>query len=285
MDKTEFFLKLEGELQRQILEPVQIRQHKIRKNNGKTVLCLTILAKGQKASPAIPLEPYFQRWRQGCPLECLAEEVLEAWRQALGFSGWEGEDFFCYERVKDRIFQMVISREQNREILEEQPWRPFLDLAVVCYCRLDPRMTPEALVRIDRRHLERWGIGEEELFRQAKENGRRFMPGRLYSMREILGFQDGEIPLYVLTNEQRYLGAEAITDEMALKKTGERLNSDFFVLPSSIHECLILPMSGQFSREMLRKLVQEVNLTQVEEEEVLSDQVYVYKREQGVLSL
>lgn len=69
------------------------------------------------------------------------------------------------------------------------------------------------------------------------------------------------------------------------EKTGERLNSDFFVLPSSIHECLILPMSGQFSREMLRKLVQEVNLTQVEEEEVLSDQVYVYKREQGVLSL
>ena len=69
-------------------------------------------------------------------------------------------------------------------------------------------MTPGALVRIDRRHLERWGIGEEELFRQAKENGTlRFMPGRLYSMREILGFQDGEIPLYVLTNEQRYLGA------------------------------------------------------------------------------
>ena len=115
-------------------------QHKIRKNNGKTVLCLTILAKGQKASPAIPLEPYFQRWRQGCPLECLAEEVLEAWRQALGFSGWEGEDFFCYERVKDRSFRIVISRERT-EILEEQPWRPFLDLAVVCYCRLDPNDT------------------------------------------------------------------------------------------------------------------------------------------------
>ena len=81
------------------------------------MLCLTILARGQKASPAIPLDPYFQRWRQGCPLERLAEEVFEAGRQALGFSGWEGEDFFCYERVKDRIFQMVISREQNREIL------------------------------------------------------------------------------------------------------------------------------------------------------------------------
>ena len=55
---------------------------------------------------------------------------------------------------------------------------------------------------------------------------------------------------------------------------GELLGNDFFILPSSIHQMLILPDDGQVDAEMLRDMVKEVNATQVAPAERLTNDVY-----------
>lgn len=285
MNKMEFLVQLEEELCRQALEPVSVRRQRVGRNNGQETLCLSLLPRGRRVSPAIPVEGYYRKWREGSSARELAEEFLAEWRRADREQGLEDLAFGDYGKVKRGIYLMAVSRERNRWALENQPWKPFLDLALVCYYRVDQRLIPEAMVRIEKSHLKLWGVTEEELFCQAEENGNRDLRPKLYSMGELLGAGEGEPALYVLTNENRYLGAGAIADQRLMEKVGRQLKSDFYVLPSSIHECLILPDYGKFSREALQDLVREVNETQVDSAEVLSDEVYLYSRSAGRLTM
>ena len=68
-------------------------------------------------------------------------------------------------------------------------------------------------------------------------------------------------------------GASLLLQEDIRKQIGECLGSDYFVLPSSIHEVLILPDNGMLEVPELNAMVKEVNETQVERQEQLSDKV------------
>ena len=80
--------------------------------------------------------------------------------------------------------------------------------------------------------------------------------------------------MYVLSNEQRAFGAAYMLDEQVLEQIRQELDCAFYVLPSSVHECMILPDCVGISPAELKALVEEVNRTQVEPEEVLTDSVY-----------
>ncbi len=82
-----------------------------------------------------------------------------------------------------------------------------------------------------------------------------------------------ENPMFCLTNKAKMNGASLLLQEDIRKQIGECLGSDYFVIPSSIHEVLILPDNGIFQVPELNAMVQEVNETQVERQEQLSDKV------------
>ena len=91
-------------------------------------------------------------------------------------------------------------------------------------------------------------------------------------------------PFFVLTNEQRLNGASVLFYPEVQEKVSEWMKGDYFVLPSTIHETLILPDDGQFHFEELRAMIQEVNQTPVRRpEEVLTNQIYSYDKERGCL--
>ena len=91
--------------------------------------------------------------------------------------------------------------------------------------------------------------------------------------------------MYVCSNSQKVNGAGVILYKDLLKQFAEKTGSDFYILPSSIHETLLVPVSDQMEVEALRSMVREVNATQVAPEEVLSDNVYIYRREDDKISL
>lgn len=80
-------------------------------------------------------------------------------------------------------------------------------------------------------------------------------------------------PMFCMTNERKMNGASLILHEDIRKQIGEFMKGDFYILPSSIHEILILPDNGIFSVSELNAMVKEVNATQVSLEEQLSDKV------------
>ena len=85
--------------------------------------------------------------------------------------------------------------------------------------------------------------------------------------------------MYVCTNASKINGAGVILYENLLKDFAQKVGADFYILPSSVHETLLIPVSDQFDVETLKAMVCEVNMTQVAPEEQLSDQVYLYSRE------
>ena len=97
--------------------------------------------------------------------------------------------------------------------------------------------------------------------------------------------EDGRIPMYVLSNKEKTMGAACILYDSILTLIGERLQDDFYILPSSIHECIVVPMNITTTKKELQEMVREINATQVIPEEVLSDEVYTYTREIHRLAL
>ena len=149
-----------------------------------------------------------------------------------------------------------------------------------------------------------WGVDEDELFKIALLNTQRLFRGSVMSMASVMmdllsDRMDDEysseffdmvvsedmVPMYVCSNNQKLNGAGVILYKDLLKQFAEKTGSDFYILPSSIHETLLVPVSDQMEVEALRSMVREVNATQVAPEEVLSDNVYIYRREDDKISL
>ena len=93
------------------------------------------------------------------------------------------------------------------------------------------------------------------------------------------------VPMYVLSNKANVQGASCILYPNLLKDFASAINGNFYILPSSIHECIFLPAESVEDPTTLQSMVKEVNMTQVEECEVLSDSVYFYDQSVGELTI
>jgi hypothetical protein len=220
------------------------------------------------------------------------------------------EDFSQYEKIKDNIFPRVSNLERNSKRLENIPYTQKEDLAVTYHIRVASNDGRIGSLAITKPLLERYGVGIEELHRTAMENMERISPIKFMPLREVMmeliggDFAKSEgIPLeeakdyihemvpmskpdlYCLTNEEKVNGAAYILNEDVQKMVAERVGGDYFVLPSSVHEVLILPKEEDTSIGKLRDMVQSINQSCVSAEDVLSDQVYQYDARTHSLSI
>ena len=88
-----------------------------------------------------------------------------------------------------------------------------------------------------------------------------------------------------MKNKEKYFGAAEILLPSVCRKIGEKLQTDYYILPSSIHECMIVPVLDGLTPEGLHELVKEINEEHVAQEEILGDSVYLYTRSGGLLTI
>ena len=121
--------------------------------------------------------------------------------------------------------------------------------------------------------IERVDLSIEDVFEAAHENTEIMLPPSLEKMSDILPIPvDVDIPMYVLSNERKTFGAGAILYSGMKERLEDAVGEDFIVIPSSVHETIIVPnfLAGSSITEIIR----EVNRTTVNELEVLSDRPY-----------
>ncbi len=195
------------------------------------------------------------------------------------------------ESVREgRITYRLINRKRHASLLQTTPYIPYLDLAIVFYVLVEADSDQVKVMRIQDAHLKMWGITKEQLFATACQMTHRLLPASFRNMREVIetylpGAGRAEDPLYVLTNRMQLHGAAAILYPGQLQAIREQLGENFYVLPSSVHEVLVLPVSRALDKGTLRGIVRDINRTVVDPEDVLSDQVYDYRQEVGKLIL
>ena len=190
---------------------------------------------------------------------------------------------------RDRITFRLISAEYNRRYLSSMPYIPFLDLAIIF--TIIHKISPEGVesIRVTDELLDVWGVDCHELFRLAKVNTPRMFPVLVDPMIEVMGrflemdvetLRDMEMdgPLLLLSNKQCVYGATSLLYEEEVDRIGERLGEDFYVLPSSIHEVLILPESEVTDPDYINSMIRQINREHLGKVDVLSDRAYFYKR-------
>lgn len=264
----------------------------VEKNNGVVLDAVVLKGEKEQVLPTIYLEELYSLYEQGADLEQIAGHVLceeEKWKGEVEFSLEEFED---YTRARTSVFYKLVNYQMNERMLKRVPHIHYLDLAVVFYYRVEQGRFPGGSVLIHNNNLVTWGITKSQLMKDAAFNTSRKLPYSFMGMETLIAELSGEVAseshqkeelMYVLTNEEKYYGAAVLLYPHVLSHIGTLLKRNFFVLPSSVHECILVPDQGHYTRFELMKMVREVNQNQVEEEEILSYQVYYYDRKREAL--
>ncbi|HAJ74474.1 MAG TPA: hypothetical protein DCM49_06755 [Lachnospiraceae bacterium] len=272
---------------------IEVTHRTLKKNNGVIIEALEVSDNDDHLAPSIYVRPYYERFRKGVPLGDVAAgfirdyfELEESPRPPRGFFG-------SFEKVAENIYCKLVSFEKNLPMLKEVPYERWLDLAVVYYYQINDEILPDAAIMIKKEHLQMWGVDEEHIRRTAWKNTLRKKKtvfqtlGRTIKEMEQYLLSQGmpELPeinheerLYILSNRKKLYGAISICYPGEAEKIAELLDNDYFLIPSSIHECLILPNERDYSLDKLSELVREVNRTQLAPQEVLSEHAYFYDR-------
>lgn len=292
MNYEEFMKRLLADLQNFYGRDVVIATEKILKNNGQYYHGLQITLKTSgNVIPIIYTDGIYEKYKNGdmgmeeCVREVLkTREKYECPEEILQFANSLTE----WKFVKGKVYPVLLSTEDNRELIQKLVSTPFLDLAVIYIIRGNEG----ECVKISREMLKAYGIDKQELHEQAMENlgkdGYRFqdMEELIKEMLHERGLGEDILPLFgedrkgkmfVLTNPVKLYGAAGILDKKRVREFAGGRN--FFILPSAVHETIFVPDDHGFDSRELDKMVAEINATQVEKEERLADHSYYYDAE------
>lgn len=275
----------------------------VRKNNGVRKETLLVREENRECAPSFYLDELYTSYRNGYPIEALTEHIVET------VNGEYMGGIRCIDNVlskewfEERLFLRLVHMEKNREQLEDAVYVKVQDLAAVFYVLTERGSDGIKSFRLPKNAWLRAGLGEAEgYYHKILANTERLFPAEIMRIEERLiscmerereeipewlqleleSIRNGEKgPLfYVLTNTSKINGAATLLYEGMLNKLEQRFESGFYIIPSSVHEVLLLAETKE-SVEELNRMVREVNDSQVAPEEVLSDHVYFYSSSEG----
>lgn len=291
MTYYQFVQAVETRVKEVVRDEIEVCSHTAEKNNGVTRKGIMLTERGINISPTIYLEEYYRQFQSGNSLDRIAADILRLYHEVRFRKSWDAGKITDYEKVKDRIIYRLVNRKANEKLLENMPYIPYLDLAIVFCVLLEVTGNGTATMAVSSEHARLWGVSGEELYGMASENTCRLLPDDFSAMSKVIEElsdtpqEEGEECMYVLSNRIRSHGAAAILYERRLEGIGMYLESNYYVLPSSIHEVIVIPEKAAPGKEMLSQMVEEINRTQVADEEVLSGRAYYYDREKKKLVL
>lgn len=294
MSYEQFLEKVEQKLDECVGEDRHVYLRSVLKNNGHIRKGITFQEAGINISPTIYMEEYYARYLKTGDMEQIVQSIIDLYKQVRFRHSWEANYIRKYTNIKDKIIYQIVNRRDNRELLQDVPYVPYLDLAIIFYVLVELEKNEErmATMLIKKEHLEWWGIKESDLYRIAHENTERLLPYEFAAMSVVVGeimgleeLENTEDDIFILTNSIRNYGAAAILYEHRLERIADYFKENYYVLPSSVHEVIIIPESKVFSKHDLSLIVKEVNETQVQKEEILSDHAYYYDRHKKRLTL
>ena len=172
------------------------------------------------------------------------------------------------------------------------PYIEYLDVITCFDVVVKNEQMGEGMILIHNEHMDIWKTTNDELYELANSNTPMLYPPMFNSMNHILDEfleemevedefyeeidKEQSLPMYVLTNIKRTCGANTIIYPQLMEKISKELNGNFYILTSSIHEVILLFDDNNVDSTQLHSMIKEINVTQLNEEEILSDYPYYY---------
>lgn len=285
----------------------QVQFHSVMKNNDVEFDGVILMKEGERVSPTVYFNSYYDRYLQGESIPKLCQEIVELRVITMRENTLdEVTDDMSFNWWKDKIIYRLVNRKRNRKRLVGIPFMQFVDLAITFHCLVSNNDDEIGSFIITRELMESWNLTVKELYQLAGVNTPKLFPSSIRTMEDVLQevlepiqesspiYEEGieeedikqEIPfqiesphsMYILSNSSGINGAGALLYPQVIEKFSNSIKSNVYILPSSIHEVILVPFQEEIDKSQLIQMVNEVNETQVTKEEVLSSSVYYYDR-------
>lgn len=243
----------------------------------------------------------YQQYEKGIDIDVITSKAAELAESALNSRpDFDIDSFKDYSKMKETLTMEVVSAERNAALLETVPHRIMEDMAVVYRFEVNTTTTERGSILVTNQMLDQYGITAEQLHADALIHAPEVKPIVIEGMAQVLAKQMGvedlemlglNIPpeqeqIFVASVEGNVHGAGVIAYQDFMEKASERVGGEsFFILPSSIHEILIVPDNGLMDLQHLESMVREVNATTVDPADKLTDNVYHYDAKDKVFEL
>ena len=305
----EFFKQTTEYIKQLVSDEYEVFASENIKNNGVVLHGISIRNKNERLSPVFYLDGYV-----GIEPKAAAQQIVQKYREVKEQEVPFNIDMLTdFNQVKDMICYKVINKDANEELLQDVPYDEIAgDLCAIYYLDIGN----DASITIRTGMLDLWGISADKLYDYADVNTQRLHPATFRSMaetmidimsggnlmemkmqfgkmnlsddefkREIVKEldKDNPIPIYVLQGDGAF-GASVLLYDNVMSEVREHFNGNYFILPSSISELLVVKDDGVIDVRTLQEMVLEVNEIEVSETERLSDTVY-YCNEKGIIAV
>lgn len=267
MDYKEFIELMKNEVKLALGEAVEVECYEATKNNEVKRVGLVLKSAKIPISPTIYMEEFYKQYSNGSSIPELVKSIEDLYQRVKVTDSYPYEDILDYQSVKKKLAYKLINKKQNRERLREIPHEDFFDMAIVPYVMFESFGFGCATMQIRMEHLKKWNVDEKTVLEDAKVNAEDLLPVEIGRLTECM---------YVITNVNHSMGASALCYSGVLEHMGKVMKENFYALPSSIHEFIIVPESFVINECRLRSTVSEMNEIAVTAEEVLSDHVCYY---------
>lgn len=303
-----FVEEVAGQVREQQPSPdCQVSVGEIIKNNHTPKCTLQIKQEGCGIAPNFYLEGYYEDYQDGRRVDEIGSMIWERYGQIIQDYDTPSDVHKSRDWIEKHVVYRIINRSANEEMLRETPHIVLEDLAVVFYLLVEQKQQQIASIRISYSFLEHIGLKEEELPDLADKNSRRLFPIYFAPITETICHFDGQdenayvfraktgddgcelqreflesvikeediSPFFVLTNASGINGATVMLYSHVLKQIAEIMESNLYIIPSSIHEVLVIPR-GKLTKKEMNAMIKTVNDNMIQKDEILSDHVYTY---------
>ena len=276
------------------LAEAELSLQKVDKLNGEyNSLC--IKPKDSIIGMNINLDSIYKAFEEGVDYETLVKRTTEECIDGLASRPLVNlNELTDYSKIKDKLSLEVVSAERNANTLKSIPHNMLEDMAVITRIVLDKTEYGSATIVITDSLCKQFGITKEQLFEDALVNAPIVRPSEIKGMSEVMSeMMPGLMPEVAPEDEQIFVasvpdknhGAGVIAYPNFMEDAAQKLGGSFYLLPSSIHELLLVKDNGQMSAQDLENMVKEVNATQVEPCDQLTDHVYFYDAQKHVFQI
>ncbi len=271
--KEAIMIELKGYLPHRY-EEWKLELREVPKVNGYMDGINLLPKEGSGATPTIYVEDLYDYYQKCESMAKVCQKAASIFVVGVDYASYI-DTVTSMELPKQQIVYCLVNAEKNRRVLENAPHRITLDMALIYRVVLfhDHDGINSTIITDD--VAEHMGLTEEELYQLAEENTPKVLPATIHC-------QDDSFA--VMTNQYKVLGSTVMLYPGELKSIADRLDSDLFILPSSIHEVFLIPANGQRISDMNRTMI-EANNTLVPPEDVLAYHVYFYDRDRDMIGI
>lgn len=284
------------------------------KLNGVKRRSLIIHSQKGNIAPMIYLDPYYADYENGESFGDVMKDIMKMYWDHVPKEDFDLEQILNFDYVKSRICIKLCNTEKNLTLLEDTAHIEFNDLSIVFFIELDEGPVANGDVLVKESFLEEWKTNTEELMKIAMKNSLTRYPPKIQSMCEFFeGYLMSKVPcmdamrqkqieefmdrpvtlkslesnLYILSNQRLVNGSACILYPKVIEDFSESVGSNVYIIPSSIHEVILIPesvvdieyLTRDEAIENIKGMIAFVNDSELPPTEFLSYNLYYFDRD------